>query len=229
MEAYLQSDDYKKLMETLSKAEDEDEYKNDTDPQGFFMYKKLLDGELDLTNWVEQVARVNTDANLNAKAIPAFLEKGKILPAMKSAICLKEKHASDPKTAAALVKLFKKWLTMPEAEKLEACGKDQRILNVVGHEIADLGCPSTEGDLVIWFDANRATGGKHTLEECHEAIKLRLRYLGQPASEEWGQAAVEALASNPKATLRIWNIIKTHKTLLKAGLNAQAAAFKAKG
>jgi len=76
MEAYLQSDDYKKLMETLSKAEDEDEYKNDTDPQGFFMYKKLLDGELDLTNWVEQVARVNTDANLNAKAIPAFLEKG---------------------------------------------------------------------------------------------------------------------------------------------------------
>jgi len=42
MEAYLQSDDYKKLMETLSKAEDEDEYKNDTDPQGFFMYKKLV-------------------------------------------------------------------------------------------------------------------------------------------------------------------------------------------
>ena len=29
-------------METLSKAEDEDEYKNDTDPQGFFTYKKLV-------------------------------------------------------------------------------------------------------------------------------------------------------------------------------------------
>jgi len=31
-------------MEKLSKAEDEDEYKNDTDPEGFFAYKKLLDG-----------------------------------------------------------------------------------------------------------------------------------------------------------------------------------------
>ena len=29
-------------MESLSKAEDEDEYKNDTDPQGFFTYKKLV-------------------------------------------------------------------------------------------------------------------------------------------------------------------------------------------
>lgn len=29
-------------MESLSKAEDEDEYKNDTDPQGYFTYKKLV-------------------------------------------------------------------------------------------------------------------------------------------------------------------------------------------
>ena len=29
-------------METLSKADDEDEYKNDTDPQGYFTYKKLV-------------------------------------------------------------------------------------------------------------------------------------------------------------------------------------------
>mmetsp|Transcript_18114 Transcript_18114/g.22634 ORF Transcript_18114/g.22634 Transcript_18114/m.22634 type:complete len:174 (+) Transcript_18114:1649-2170(+) len=72
-EAYMASEDYAKLQETLSKAEDEDEYKNDTDPQGFFAYKKLLDGELDLTDWVEQVTRVNTDAELNAKSIPAFL------------------------------------------------------------------------------------------------------------------------------------------------------------
>ena len=29
-------------METLKKAEDEDEYKNDTDPEGYFTYKKLV-------------------------------------------------------------------------------------------------------------------------------------------------------------------------------------------
>ena len=39
---YLESEDHAKLMETLNKAEDEDEYKNDTDPQGFFAYKKLV-------------------------------------------------------------------------------------------------------------------------------------------------------------------------------------------
>jgi len=87
---YLESEDHAKLMETLNKAEDEDEYKNDTDPQGFFAYKKLLDGEFDLTEWVEKVASVNTDANLHAKAIPAFLAKGKLLAALKSVICLKE-------------------------------------------------------------------------------------------------------------------------------------------
>ena len=42
MEEYLQSEDHAKLQETLSKAEDEDEYKNDTDPQGFFSFKKIV-------------------------------------------------------------------------------------------------------------------------------------------------------------------------------------------
>lgn len=42
MEAYLASEEYAKLQETLQKAEDEDEYKNDTDPQGYFAYKKLV-------------------------------------------------------------------------------------------------------------------------------------------------------------------------------------------
>jgi len=35
-----------------------------------------LDDELDLTDWVEKIAAVNTDAELNAKAIPAFLSRG---------------------------------------------------------------------------------------------------------------------------------------------------------
>lgn len=117
MQAYLESEDYTKLQENLRKAEDEDEYKNDTDPEGFFAYKRLLDGELDLTDWVEQVCRLNTHPELNAKAIPAFLTKNKILPALKSAICLKENHPNHPKTAGALVKLFKKWLSLSDEEK----------------------------------------------------------------------------------------------------------------
>lgn len=46
MQEYLESEEYAKLQETLSKADDEDEYKNDTDPQGFFAYKRLVSGRL---------------------------------------------------------------------------------------------------------------------------------------------------------------------------------------
>ena len=46
MQAYLESEEYAKLQESLSKADDEDEYKNDTDPQGFFAYKRLVSGRL---------------------------------------------------------------------------------------------------------------------------------------------------------------------------------------
>lgn len=44
-----------------------------------------------------------------------------------------------------------------------------------------------------------------------------------------GQAAVAALSENSRINLKIWLVIKVHKTLLKASLNAQADAFKAKG
>lgn len=133
---------------------------------------------MDLTDWVEKVARVNTDADLNAKCVPAFLNKGKLLAAVKSAICMKEKHAGHPKTGATLAKLFKSWLEMDEAARLDACGKDQRILTVVGREIADLGCPAVTGDITTWFEANRASENSNTkLSECHEAIKLRYRQL----------------------------------------------------
>ena len=103
---------------------------------------------------------------------------GKLLAAVKSAICMKEKHAGHPKTGATLAKLFKSWLEMDEAARLDACGKDQRILTVVGREIADLGCPAVTGDITTWFEANRASENSNTkLSECHEAIKLRYRQL----------------------------------------------------
>ena len=78
---------------------------------------------------------------------------------MKSAICLREKHADHPMTAAALVKFFKAWLAMSDEKKLEACGNDQRILAVVVSEIVAMGCPDADSGLNDWFNANRATGG----------------------------------------------------------------------
>ena len=41
-----ESVEYIELQEKLSKAEDEDEYKNDDDPKGFKLYKSLVSAEL---------------------------------------------------------------------------------------------------------------------------------------------------------------------------------------
>ena len=55
----------------------------------------------------------------------------------------------------ALAKLFKAWLGLTEEQKLAQVGKDARILAVAQKEIAQLGCPATEGDLVAWVNSNR--------------------------------------------------------------------------
>jgi hypothetical protein len=69
------------------------------------------------------------------------------LAALKCAICLHEKHADHPKTVSSLIKLFKKWLSMSDDEKLAACGGDVRILSVVESEINALGCSSSVAGL----------------------------------------------------------------------------------
>ena len=44
MEVYKLSKEYENLMKELSKMEDEDEYKTDTDPDGYFSYGELVEG-----------------------------------------------------------------------------------------------------------------------------------------------------------------------------------------
>lgn len=78
MEEYLASDEYKTFSEKMkNKADDEDEYKADHDPKGYFAFKKLLKNELDIFDFVQKVCSVNQDPVLHAKAIPAFLKRGK--------------------------------------------------------------------------------------------------------------------------------------------------------
>ena len=126
-----------------------------------------------------------------------FTFVGKFLPALKSTICLKEKHADHPKTVTSQVKLFKKWLSMTDEEKLAACGGDQRILSTVAGEITAMGCPATDADLVGWLSANRvAAGGSQPLEEHHEFVKANMRVLDVAATAEWGTQAVQALTDN---------------------------------
>ena len=40
------SDEYKKLQESLRKKEDDDDYRNDNDPQGYELYTKCLENPM---------------------------------------------------------------------------------------------------------------------------------------------------------------------------------------
>ena len=119
------------------------------------------------------------------------------MAALKSVLCLKEKHADHPKTVTSQVKLFKKWLSMTDEEKLAACGGDQRILSVVTGEVTTMGCPATDADLAGWLAANRvAAGGSLPLEEHHEFVKANMRVLNVAATADWGTNAVQLLTDH---------------------------------
>ena len=62
MEAYKQTKEYENLMKELQKYEDEDEYKVDSDPDGYFAYEKLIENKLDLTSFVVKVCSKNANA-----------------------------------------------------------------------------------------------------------------------------------------------------------------------
>jgi len=42
MEAYFMSKEYEKLLDELKKKEEDDEYRNDSDPKGYELYKKCV-------------------------------------------------------------------------------------------------------------------------------------------------------------------------------------------
>jgi len=78
IEDYKKSPEYEKLQKDSLKQEDEDEYKMDSDPQGYTAYSSFLEGKEQLSAFVEKVCSLNKDApELQAKAMGLFLAKGK--------------------------------------------------------------------------------------------------------------------------------------------------------
>ena len=76
MEDYYKSKDYEKLKaDQDKKKEEDDEYRNDTDPQGFELYKKLLEDPIGKAYQIAQTfGKDNYDSKeLQAKVIPIFL------------------------------------------------------------------------------------------------------------------------------------------------------------
>lgn len=74
MTKYKESKDYETLVKELQKLEDEDEYKTDSDPDGYFTYENLIEKKHDLNTFVMKICTKNQDApDLHGKSIKHFL------------------------------------------------------------------------------------------------------------------------------------------------------------
>jgi len=179
-EEWMKSEDYTKLQEKLAKDHDEDEYKNDTDPQGFELYRQVLEGKSDfIWKFVDLVTSKNTDVNLHAKALPYFIKQGKMMKALKSVILLNEKHAGHPKTIPTTAKFLKSWFEMDAEARTTASG-GKIFIDVIEKEVAQLGGPKTAKDLPKWVAGKQKEAVdpmNRSLEACHENIKLSLNTL----------------------------------------------------
>lgn len=60
-EEYKSSEEYRKLQTETTPADEDEEYKKDTDPKGFQKYHDLLLGKADFSKFVECCTRLNPD------------------------------------------------------------------------------------------------------------------------------------------------------------------------
>ena len=76
---YLKSDEYKKLQQKLQEKDEDDEYRQDPDPEGYELYKKALEDPYDKAfKFSMLVAKQNPEcAELQAKFVQICLKKCK--------------------------------------------------------------------------------------------------------------------------------------------------------
>lgn len=127
MAMYKMSPEYEKLMKDMEKLEDEDEYKLDNDPEGYFTYDALIEKKHDMTAFVVKVCSKNPNApELMVKTIKSFLSPladGKtrahgssqlFFTALRAAINLHEHHRKHPGYLSGLAHLFGFWIANGE-------------------------------------------------------------------------------------------------------------------
>ena len=219
LQFYVKGIEYRELTKKLKAKDDDDEYRHDPDPKGMLLWEKFLTGKFNISGFVQKVTQRNSqDAHLHAKAIVFWLAEGKIMLALKSAICLHERHPNHPRTPAALAKFFAGYMELEKSEGLfDAVGKNQTLMEVIQQETKEvLGCPETEAEAMEAAAANLAKLSSldfPPLDYAVQAAKL-CKYTGKPIDEA---SLITALKSSNKQVLRMKTVIKAHSFLVKNG------------
>lgn len=114
--------------------------------------------------------------------------------ALKSLLCLVERHPTYHKTIPSKVKFFSHWLQLTEAQRLNEI-KDERLYQVVVDEVKNLGCPASLKDLeaiaegILKQDRNQ-------IENVTEYIKLSQNFFKDPQPEKFEQLTIQALSED---------------------------------
>jgi len=147
MEAYRNSDDYRKLLEEIKKRDEDDEYRQDSDPKGFELYEKSLKDPmgkaLEITVLVAD--KNPDDKELQAKAMPVFLAKEKLSLAFKCLQILIEKHPNYEKTLVSRIKFAQHWTTLTDEQRKKGIN-DENLLPIHPYQIANKEVETTTAD-----------------------------------------------------------------------------------
>jgi hypothetical protein len=130
--------------------------------------------------------------------------------ALKSAICLKERHPNHPKTIPSLVVFFRQWLELSKDKAAfieKRLGGDERLWSVVEHEIKEvLKCPENLDDSafckMIEEQAYEKNDGKHSALD-FILQKNKLFRNGAGLQED----LVKALQASNRQVLRVKTLI----------------------
>ena len=122
----------------------------------------------------------------------------KLLLALKSLVCLVERHTetSLQKVLAAKAAFFKHWLSLSEEQKLAAF-KDQRLYQNACKEISALGCPTNQSEIEsIASELHKIAS--NSLEAAHDYIKLRMKVLpkGGEGAQQFEKLAIQAITND---------------------------------
>jgi hypothetical protein len=203
MEVYKQSKEYENLMKELQKMEDEDEYKTDSDPDGYFTYGDLVEGKLDISDFVIKVASKNDNApELQGKAIKFFVgpladgktrahsSASKFFAALRASINLHEHHKNHPFYLSGLAYFFAFWIK--HGAEIKAVIGDERLYEVAAQEVKSLGCPASIEDVRKWvYEASAKI--PVNIRVANELIKIDIRLFSQSKPQDSETLATETL------------------------------------
>lgn len=143
--------------------------------------------------------------------------------ALKSLICLHERHGDSPKYLPAKLRFFKHWNSLTEEQRAKEFG-DDRLYQSSIQELKTIGISDNLDKLV----EEALTKAKTSMEHATEYIKLRMKVVANSAenASKFQDLAITALENDPKKADKVKTAENLYRRIVKSG--SDGAAFKAK-